>query len=295
MSSDPRNSTPQPGELPSTAPSTADFRPDGATEPSQVVRPLFPTGFRFEEETRQLLRQRLLLCHAVPAFVLFCLLLVAWSGAESAFHGARKTIGAAFYVLLLLHATIGSAVLRRHPRMRMQTLRSMEFALVANSMLLLSVMQFDAFLSYSADSSDPRFARIAVERTSLVTALPIYFAIMYYGVLIPNTRRRSLAMVCGMGTLPLLAISLAALFNPALREFTPFILAMNVLGMFLAGAAAVFSAARIHTLQRQAYKARCEAQQVGPYVLKRLLGKGGMGEVYLAEHKLSPAFHARSS
>ena len=58
--------------------------------------------------------------------------------------------------------------------MRLRTLRGAELACFGTAMALLGAMQVDAFRSISPDSPDPRFARLAMEQTSVVSAFPIF-------------------------------------------------------------------------------------------------------------------------
>jgi serine/threonine-protein kinase len=282
----PTEGTPVSGRLPVQQPTGNDL-PGGTSPAVRGIGPPLRIGSAFEEETRVLLRRRLLHVHLVFGVNLLALIIYCLAGAgEAMAYGANPTLGAALQSVVLLYIAVTAVYLWRNPGVRLKTLRRLELISFTGGMLMLGVLRVNSFLDYSPESPDPRWAKVAAERIGVMSIVPFFFALTFYGVYIPNTRRRSLLVVASMATIPLFAIGLAAVFNPAIRQFLPYIVSMNLLGVGLVSVLAVFSAARISTLQRQAYEARREAQQVGPYTLKRLLGKGGMGEVYLAEHRL---------
>jgi tRNA A-37 threonylcarbamoyl transferase component Bud32 len=109
-----------------------------------------------------------------------------------------------------------------------------------------------------------------------------FIIITLYGVLIPNTLRRA-ALVTGTVT----AVAAASMLLAWSRYQLPgsmWTLWLTNLIVFLGVAAGmtVFNSARLDSYRRAAAVAR----ELGQYRLGRRLGGGGMGEVFLAEHRL---------
>jgi len=113
-----------------------------------------------------------------------------------------------------------------------------------------------------------------------------WFWIVNYGVLIPNSSRRCATVVIGAALIPVclwtaFGLTCAAVWDHCGGQFLTWLVVISTT-VGVAVALAIYSCHRVESLQREVATAR----RLGQYLLGKLLGSGGMGEVYLAEHTL---------
>ncbi|MBX9582853.1 MAG: serine/threonine protein kinase, partial [Gemmataceae bacterium] len=262
-------------------------RDPSGPRPVAAPVPAVPTTAGFEEDTRRLLRRRLLVTHAAIGVVTAVATTLAAAGAAilPAEAGLGRW-GLGLPLLALGQSVAGLAFLLRRPAARLADLRFVELTQVGMLAALGGAARFLVLSNPPPASPEPRYPVVLYRLDAVITNLPIVFGVVLYGVLIPNTRRRSLWVAGGLCLVPVLATAAAAAANPAVRPTLPQVVPVTALPLFLAGVVAVVSASRTTALRREAFEARREAGQVGPYTLGRRLGRGGMGDVFLAEHRL---------
>jgi eukaryotic-like serine/threonine-protein kinase len=244
--------------------------------PARSARKFDPESRRFADELAAVVHRRLLVGTAIAAVAFAVMILVALASPQ----GRSEHLSLALYASMAIwYAALGIWLVRDRD-MPISRLRVVEVLALAAYAAHCARKDFEHYSLY--------WGKLAGSDEWLLVShscLNWVFLIFIYGVLIPNDWRRSLRMLTGMAVIPLVVYAAAWLsFDKSHRaEFPLFELFAMGRVMAAAVAIAVFGAHRLTTLGRAA----SEARHLGNYRIKRRLSTGGMGEVYLAEHRWS--------
>lgn len=254
---------------------TAGFTPRSAIAP-QTVRPSIC-------EPPALVRSRL---RELPMiYILMLGIAIFWKRAVLASQDLTLTQ----IDLAIVAALLGMiALLSSRWSLSLAQLKVLELAMIGVMAGRLAFVQYRLMLIYSL-RDDRMMAQMTMKNVVLLTSI----LILTYGLYVPKSWRRAALVVGPLAFLPFLTLALLTVRHPTtmgwlwmgwklsdtprirLFGFDALILAMLAVG-------STFGARTMSRLRRQI----AEARQIGQYRLRRRLGAGGMGEVYLAEHQL---------
>ena len=181
------------------------------------------------------------------------------------------------------------ATLAGRTRLSARRLRGIEFTVFALTSAYLAARQYQGVFTWiesfqAAGGVSPAFgpAVASAFKSTLIGTMLLTFA---YGMLDPNSGRAAGLVVLAITAVPV--VTEAVLVTTNVDDYRRAVSAYRQVAedatlMLLGGGLSVYGTHVINGLRTEAFQAR----QLNQYWLVRRLGTGGMGEVYLAEHRL---------
>jgi eukaryotic-like serine/threonine-protein kinase len=167
-------------------------------------------------------------------------------------------------------------------------LKALELGVIGLLAGRVAIAEYRLVLIFSG-RDDPVMAQMTAKNFMLLTSV----LMLTCGLYVPKTWRRAALVVGPLALLPFATLAVLFLQHPETmswlgrgwgkRETPRFLLfGFDAMTLLILVVGCAFGARAISRLRRQV----AEAQQLGQYRLRRQIGGGGMGEVYLAEHQL---------
>jgi serine/threonine-protein kinase len=257
---------------------TAPVSRSGERPPSPRVEVVAGSGVHLSDETQRLLRVRL---RAVA---------LAMSCAFGAFLVRDLVLGGpyldalirCFHVVVVAAFVASYVALSGRRPITLRGLRALELILFGLTIAFFVTIHYRLVQLRVADGNT-----VMLMATLKNTVLFIFAMVVLYGMFIPNTWRRAAAVVSVMLAATFLSPLALRILHPDVYRFTAPLLSFeivseNILMLTIGAGVTVYATHIINALRVEAF----EARQLNQYRLKGLIGAGGMGVVYLAEHQL---------
>lgn len=233
------------------------------------------SALEFEGQVRNLLRGRLRIA-AIILFGGFAAFFLQSLMGDAEFARLQSAIRIPHVIVTLAEGLL-VVLLCRKCQLSLRALHAAEVVMFALPAAFLAFMQYQYYtLAPSGDAAVFAY-RYLSSGVSWILLLEVY------GLFIPNSCRRTAVVVALMALGPTATAVAAGFQQPLIFEaLRNGALSVNLLQMSIAAVIAVYGSHRFGALRQEAF----DLKKVGVYTLKRKLGSGGMGEVFLAEHRL---------